>query len=568
MFVEITNTNVSIAAIDYYIKNYRNQNKAIPPEFALSVLEKTNHVGHLKTILNYIKTLTENEQIKYKEFVLSAIECRKHTNSVKTILENFATRGGYKQEFDEADKKEKFYEPTDCCGTYVRTIQELNEAITQRVQNIIARIDCEQKILNLSSMYLDLLKELKIYNEHGLTLPETYLPEFLDLSQCRTFIDLEKRQLSRCKKIKLPAVCDLSNIKEFPENMDVSQCTEIRIFQSNLEKIDFAKMKNLSRIHLDFSYNLPEYIDFSNCWNVSLDNCNLKDVKEIKFGEKTKQVSFSYAENIPENLDLSMCDIVRLGGTDLTKIKHLKFKKDSRIYFNHSHNKTIFPHDLDVSMCSYVNFEFCDMRSLQHLKFRDGAEVVLGKNLPKNLDVSNCSFVQIQAQHMDKIETTKFKKDSKVKFKGLFPVLDILDLSHISSVDLESCDFEQVKKIRFKQGSTVNLKRADIRKCNIDFSPCAKVNLHGVFLHENSLSFAQDAEVDMGLCQAFPEKLDLSMCKKVNLNGASLHGVKQVILKNSKQKDEFFEGCCFFSGKFIYTEDPQQTIANSSVLNR
>ncbi|MBQ2883814.1 MAG: pentapeptide repeat-containing protein [Alphaproteobacteria bacterium] len=568
MFVEITNIDIGAIAIDYYIKNYRNQTNAIPPEFALSVLEKTNHIGHLKTILNYINKLSEEEQLKYKDFVLSAIEGRKQGRTVKASLENLAIKGGYKKEFDEADKKEKFYEPTDCCGTYVRNVDDLEKALSKRAKNIIARIDCEQKILNLSSVYLDMLKELKIYNEHSLILPETYLPEFLDLSQCETFIDLEKRQLSNCKRIKLPSVCDLSNIKEFPDDMDVSQCTEIRMFQSNLEKIDFSKMKKLSRIHLDSSYNLPEYMDFSNCWNVSLDNCNLEKVKEIKFSEQTKQVSFCYAENIPENLDISMCDIVRLGGTDLTKIKHLKFKKDSRIYFNHSHNKTIFPHDLDVSMCSYVNFEFCDMRSLQYLKFRDGAEVVLGKNLPPNLDVSNCSFVQIQAQHMDKIETTKFKKDSKVKFKGLFPVLDILDLSHLSSVDLESCNFEQVKKIRFKQGSTVNLKRADIRKCNIDFSPCAKVNLYGVFLHENPLSFAQDAEVDMGLCQAFPEKLDLSMCKKVNLNGASLHGVKQVILKNSKQKDEFFEGCCFFSGKFIYTEEPQQTIANSSALNR
>ena len=155
----------------------------------------------------------------------------------------YSNKYHYKKEFDKANEKEKLYEPTDSCGTYVKTAAELVDAINQRAPNIIARIDGEDKIVRIDDIELDRVKELKIYNVRDLRLYEKRLPEFLDLSQCDAMIDLEGKDFSKVKKISLPKRCDLSNIAIFPEIVDASQCEGLRAIKSNVRKLDFSKMK-------------------------------------------------------------------------------------------------------------------------------------------------------------------------------------------------------------------------------------------------------------------------------------------------------------------------------------
>ena len=566
MFVKIINPNVNITAIDYYIKNYRNQNEAIPPEFAHSVLEKTNHLGNIKIILKYIQNLPEEEQLKYKDFVISAIEGRNQSPNNFTVLKQLAITGGYQNEFDEANKKEKLYEITDGCGTYVTTPDELVDAIDQRAPNIIARIDCKDSLVVIDHIDFRNVKELKIYNERMLRLPKNNFPEFLNLSQCRSMTDLDDMDFSNVKKISLSKTCGISKIKEFPEEVDVSQCEELRIIESNLSNINFSKMKKLRRIILEKAYNFPESLDFSECIKVDIENCNLEKVKEIILSEKTKEISLCLSENIPENIDVSMCDIVKLADCNLTNIKNLKFKNGSRVRFTSPIKQTILPSDLDVSMCDYVDFQFCDMSGLTNLRFKDGAEVVLGKILPQNLDISNCSSIETHVVHLDLIETTKFKDCKKIKFKGSFPQRYVLDLTAFSIVELLTCHLKYVKNIKFKKGAIVNMAYTELANNNIDFSQCSKVNLSHTDLNHITLNFAKDAEVDLSFCHNFPERLDLSMCKKANLTGAELYKVKQITFKNEAQKTEFFKGCSFFSGEIIYTEHPQQNIIQQKEL--
>ncbi len=566
MFVPIINAEIGAIQIDAYIKQYRNLYKAISPEFAHSVLEKTNHIANIKIILGYIQNLPEEEQLKYKDFVISAIEGREQSPNNLSILEQLATKGGYKKEFDEANKKEKLYEVSDSCGTYVTTSEELIDAINQRAPNIIARIDCKDYMVVIDHIDFRNVKELKIYNERMLRLPKNNLPEFLNLSQCSSVTDLDYMDFSNVKKISLSKACSISEIKEFPEEVDVSQCEELRIIKSNLSNINFSKMKKLRRIILKEAYNFQENLDFSECIKVDIEDCNLEKVKEIILSEKTKEISLCLSENIPENIDVSMCDIVKLAGCNLTNIKNLKFKNGSRVRFDGGGKETILPSDLDVSKCDYVNFRFCDMSGLTNLRFKDGAEVVLGKILPQDLDISNCSSVETHVDHLALIEKTKFKDCKKIKFQGYFPEMYVLDLRAFQIVDLETCQLKLIKKIKFQKGSDVNMRTTDISGSEIDFSQCSKVNLRHVDLCLKPLNFAKDAEVDLAFCHNFPERLDLSMCKKVDLTGAELYKVKQIRFKNEAQKTEFFKGCSFFSGKIIYTEHQQQNIFQQKEL--
>ena len=97
--------------LDTWIKKTRNNSKdeKITPKFALEILSKTNHSGHIKTILFNIgeKCASIKERLEYKEFVLSAVEGRSHTKTVADYLKELAEEGGYLEEFKTADAKEK-----------------------------------------------------------------------------------------------------------------------------------------------------------------------------------------------------------------------------------------------------------------------------------------------------------------------------------------------------------------------------------------------------------------------------------------------------------------------------
>ena len=76
MFVCIENNNMGIAAVDAWIKTNRNNNaNVISPEFAMEVLAKTNHFGHIKMVLKNIKEKcnTHEKIVPYKEFFYLAL---------------------------------------------------------------------------------------------------------------------------------------------------------------------------------------------------------------------------------------------------------------------------------------------------------------------------------------------------------------------------------------------------------------------------------------------------------------------------------------------------------------
>ena len=121
-FVFIENTCENVSQIDYWIKKTRNESndEQITPDFAMQVLSKTNHAGHIKTILRNIgdKCGSIKERLAYKEFVLSAIDGRSHGSDVTEYLTSLAEEGGYLDEFKKADAKNKRYGSKDCVNKH------------------------------------------------------------------------------------------------------------------------------------------------------------------------------------------------------------------------------------------------------------------------------------------------------------------------------------------------------------------------------------------------------------------------------------------------------------------
>ena len=56
MFVAINNADMNIFQVDEWIKRTRDANNGIiSPDFAMKILGKTNHRGHIKTVIKNIK---------------------------------------------------------------------------------------------------------------------------------------------------------------------------------------------------------------------------------------------------------------------------------------------------------------------------------------------------------------------------------------------------------------------------------------------------------------------------------------------------------------------------------
>ena len=79
MFVAINNTDMGLSDIEKWIKTARDDNGGIiSPEFAMEILSKTNHLGHIKKVLRNIKDncVTPEKIAPYREFILSCVDGR------------------------------------------------------------------------------------------------------------------------------------------------------------------------------------------------------------------------------------------------------------------------------------------------------------------------------------------------------------------------------------------------------------------------------------------------------------------------------------------------------------
>ena len=98
-FVAIDNEEMNIPQVTKWILDTRDatEDKIISPGFAMEVLSKTNHFGHIKMILKNISGLPDDEKKKYEEFVLAYVKLQKphhssraHQRKLKQTLHIFS----------------------------------------------------------------------------------------------------------------------------------------------------------------------------------------------------------------------------------------------------------------------------------------------------------------------------------------------------------------------------------------------------------------------------------------------------------------------------------------------
>ena len=253
MFVRIDNFDMSIAKVDEWIKSIRAPNDTVlSPEDALKVLTKTNHLGHIKPILNNIKKNcdTPEKLAPYKEFMLSCVEGREMSPNALACLRDMADMLGeeYRNELEKANDKYKIYG--------VR--------------------DCEKCVYMIYGAEVDMLEGdgYKIY--------------FGNIDA-----DLTGKDFSNVKEIKFIEGADVNLIRAtgLHGKLDFSQCSKVYLSCCNLAEVDEIKFREKSRVCLKYAENLPNNLDLSMCESVDMMCCILEDCI-IKFKDREQEKDF------------------------------------------------------------------------------------------------------------------------------------------------------------------------------------------------------------------------------------------------------------------------------------
>ena len=160
----------------------------------------------------------------------------------------------------------------------------------------------------------------------------------------------------------------------------MSKCEHFSFKDTDLAGVAKIKFRPGRRIDLSGAYNFPEVMSFpplDYLQDVCLSSCDLKGVKELHFSEKTS-VEIRNSKNLPENLDFTNCYRVDLTGSDMTGVQNIVFGKDSTVLLREAIN---VPTCLDFSMCDEVYVDEVSLLNVKSIKFasREQRDKVLKK---------------------------------------------------------------------------------------------------------------------------------------------------------------------------------------------
>lgn len=278
MFVKIEDYK-NIYDVDTIIKNSRN-NGTLSPETAMDILRMGNHLGNIKKLLLTIKNTDESKLIDYKEFVLSCVDGREVSSVNWNILTELAKAGGYEQELNEVNAKEKIY-PTESCKVCCKNGRYIQE---------------------------DLSKFDVLHHKHEgvIVVWDAKLPKVTDFSECDAHIDF---QMTDCSKV------------------------ERFCFADNYRNIRFLQIGKPIR-----KGKMPKVLDLSDANKVTFDQCSFEGCEEIKF-KKGAVVTFIYTENHPKKLDFSMCSDL-MGDLHARDVDQIVFRhlQQADVFMERIHN--------------------------------------------------------------------------------------------------------------------------------------------------------------------------------------------------------------------------------------
>ena len=342
------------------------------------------------------------------------------------------------------------------------------ELALQRARNLPENLDCSQcESVIFDECDLSGQKNLRFAPNAALSFDETRgLPRVLDVANCSS-VSFGRTDLTSVEQIILTDVksVNFAYIPQLPKT-DFSSCHKVSILECgchNFDRLVFCKDADVS---LSDVKDVPDVLDVSNCAKVEFSYMNLRKFEQMKFAQGA-DVTFRVTE-LPQSIDVSQCDNVVFEYTDASHLKHLKFKENASVSFNvfgsllKDREKYRLPYNLDVSPCAKVEFNCYDLSACYNLKFKDGAEVSFLNStaLPDELDVANCSKVNFRGCDLKHLNKVHFDNAVFVDFSYVESYPQVLDVSNCQNVYFEknvSDDmFKNSKKFIFKNRQQMN----------------------------------------------------------------------------------------------------------------
>ena len=446
MFVEVNNDSLSVIDIDKTAKRKRENEGGFSPSLACWVLSKTNHMANIKWVIMNIKAVSQDKWIEYKDFVLSCVDGREQSLQALKELREFARLGGYEDEFNKADEKEKIYAKNVCKSICVSSVKELKEAIANGVF-VYEAIIKDDHTIDLSNTDLSKVYRLKCNTNSCCYLSNSSLPCEMDIISYN--IDFSGSNFSKVKKVTCVGdryrglTIDLSETVNLPA-IDLSNARKVKMMKCDLRNFDEFKFMDGADVDLSYSYNFPKVVDVSNA-DVDLEWCDFAGVEKIIFG---KDADLRGAKNLPKTLDFSNCNTVVLAESNLEKVDKIIFGSCNSVNMCEVKNLCKV---IDVSNCSKAFFSKTDFAGVE--KFVGPKEVILIReaiNLPKILDLRNCDDVTGSDTDWSGVEEIKFKKGAEFFIPDSCNFPKKLDFSMCDRVYLRDCDFSGVKEVKFR----------------------------------------------------------------------------------------------------------------------
>ena len=253
MFIEVKDTHDPITVYNNLTPFREGLHEFLPQHF-FDILKHTNHHISIRDALYLIDNLPIEKHINFKEAIISAIEHRETSNLNKAKMLALAEQGGYLEEFNTADSKMKYLEPSfRNSNIYVAKNSYLDEDYSQ-----------------YDKLVCDFSKEFIMKST-------CKLPKILDVSRC-TVVNFNNQDISHLEKIKFKKGAQIKlNFAKLPKKLDVTDC-EVKDFllsdYSQLEEITFTNHKQKEKI-------LP--------YNITLKNTKIKYSQETASPEKVPQ---------------------------------------------------------------------------------------------------------------------------------------------------------------------------------------------------------------------------------------------------------------------------------------
>ena len=286
----INNTDKNAIEVDTLIRKRRDstEGKAITSDMAVEFLRMTNHFANIKFLLQQIKKSikTDDDVALYKNFVLGAIEGREVSKEAYKMLEDMAVRGGFREEFDEANNTYKIYKFDTCMSFYTDKDKEFRYCMQNEVPTVGGFKECRHA-------------ELSFVNTDFTTCQELLLPSWSTI------------YFNNCSGLR--------------GNLSIPMWS-IAIFDgANLSEVNKLSASPRCKISMQEINSMPEIIDVSGAERVYLKKSDLSRVKELKIGD-CKEVDFAYATGLPEVIDVSLCEETNFHMADASNVKRIVFK--------------------------------------------------------------------------------------------------------------------------------------------------------------------------------------------------------------------------------------------------